>query len=294
MTLVPGLAIAVILVWALGGDLGRIATLRFRRTALLYAAFAGQLVAFGPVRLLGADQVEQVQLATYALLLAFCAANRRVPGVWLVALGIAGNALVIAANGGVMPVEPSAVLASGWTIDAYAHAYPNIAVHAGAPLWFLGDIFAIPRFHGSAALSIGDASIVAGAWLVLQRVARRPTTRSRPELRRNHVLWMAFGCLLVGVLVLGGARHAFVVGAAAGLGASFAPVVLAISGRCTATVRSLASCTLLSLGALGIGGTSASIPTSVLAVALAGLFATICATTALSRPGARAPTSLSR
>jgi hypothetical protein len=82
VTLIPGLAAAVILVWALGGDLRRVGSLQFRATMLLYIALAAQLVAFGPVRLLTHHEVARIQLATYGLLLVFCVANRRIPGLW--------------------------------------------------------------------------------------------------------------------------------------------------------------------------------------------------------------------
>ena len=194
MTLIPGLVAAVLLVWALGGELARVGSLRFRRGTILYAALGAQLVAFGPVRILGERQVERVQLVTYALLLAFCIANRRIPGLWLIALGVLANALVITANGGVMPVDPGAIAASGWGLHDYAAAYPNVAIRAHASLWFLGDIFAMPRFPGSAVLSIGDVSIVAGVWLMLQRATSRSDEPGRrPVPRRGAMGWVAGG-----------------------------------------------------------------------------------------------------
>jgi hypothetical protein len=270
VTLLPGLAAAFLVVWALGGELGRIVTLRFRRTALLYAALAGQLVAFGPVRFLGERQIEQAQLATYALLLAFCVANRRVPGMWLVACGIVANTLVIAVNGGVMPVDPGAIAASGWTIEAYASAYPNVLAHQGAPLWWLGDIFAMPRFHGSAVLSVGDVSIIAGAWLLLQRAAAPPLAVRRFGVGLNHRLLIA-GASLLAALALVGARHAFVDIASGFLGASLAPTVLATCGRRPPAMRCVSVSALLGAGALALSESIGSNPTSALAAATAGL-----------------------
>ena len=228
MTLLPGLAAAVLLVWALGGNLTQIVTIRFRWTALLYAAFAGQLVAFGPVRVLGEAQIKQVQIASYVLLIIFCLANRQLAGIWLVTCGVASNALVIALNGGVMPVEPRAIVASGWTGAEYASAYPNVAAHAGAPLWFLGDVFAMPRFHGSAVLSVGDLLIIAGAWLVLQRATSPAPTRSRGLVSVRTVLALA-ACSLLAICTLALGSHPLVEIAFGIAGATLAPVVLSAS-----------------------------------------------------------------
>jgi hypothetical protein len=272
MTLLPGLAAALLLVWGLGGELGRIATLRFRHTVVLYAAFAGQLVAFGPFRVLAERQIEQVQLATYALLIAFCVANRHVAGIWLVGCGIIANAVVIAANGGVMPVEPAAIAASGWTLNGYESAYPNVAAHGGAPLWFLGDVFAMPRFHGSAVLSMGDLAIIAGAWLVLQRAASPRTANWRNASGRAHGA-LAAVALLLALVAVTNARHVVVVIAFAVLGAALAPDALAVAGSPPPLLRGLTVCMILCGAAVALGGSIESDATSVLAATTAGLLA---------------------
>jgi hypothetical protein len=294
MTLLPGLLFAAVAVWVLGGDLGRATALRFQRTVLLYAAFAGQLFAFGPVRLLSERQVHLAQLATYALLIAFCVVNRRLPGLWVVALGVGCNALVIAANGGVMPVEPSAILGSGWTLDDYASAYPNVAADHGASLWFLGDVFAMPRFPGSAVLSVGDLLIVAGAWVLLQRAASHAGPASVAGSRASRAL-LAVGLagLLVTTLVVIDARYALVAPAAAVLGASLAPIVLATSRRPPPAARCLTACALLGAGALVLAGWTTSGATSALALGVCGLVAALAALTLVARQATRAPARLS-
>ncbi|MDX6567705.1 MAG: diguanylate cyclase [Gaiellales bacterium] len=270
MTLLPGLAAAIVLVWGLGGELGRIATLRFRHTALLYGAFAGQLVAFGPFRVLAERQIEQMQVATYVLLILFCFTNRHVAGIWLVGCGIVANAVVIAVNGGVMPVDPGAIVASGWTVQAYESAYPNVVAHGGAPLWFLGDVFAMPRFHGSAVLSVGDLSIIAGAWLVLQRAASPRTASSRAAGNLGHAVLPTAGVLLA-LLALMSARPVVVVVAFGVLGAALAPAALAVSGRRPPPLRCLSVCLILCASVVALGESIDSISTSVLAATAAGL-----------------------
>jgi hypothetical protein len=293
MTLLPGLAAAILLVWGLGGEIGRVATLRFRRTVLLYGAFAGQLVAFGPVRVLGEQQIEKMQIATYGLLVLFCVANRHVAGTWLVGCGVVANALVIVANGGVMPVDPDAIAASGWTVRAYESAYPNVVAHGGAPLWFLGDVFAMPRFHGSAVLSVGDLGIIAGAWLVLQR-----TASPRLENRRTHgklnVGLPAIAGALVALLSSLSAPQPVIVIAFGVLGVTLAPAALAVSGGPPPPLRCLSACALLCAAAVALGASISSNSTAGLAATSAGLLAGLCALVVATSGHGRSEVGLSR
>jgi hypothetical protein len=288
MTLIPGLVAAVLLVWALGGDPARVASLRFRRGTILYAALGAQLVAFGPVRILGDRQVERVQLVTYGLLLAFCIANRRIPGLWLIALGVLANALVIAANGGAMPVDPGAIAASGWGLHDYATAYPNVAVRAHASLWFLGDVFAMPRFPGSAVLSIGDVSIVAGVWLMLQRVTSQREELGRAPVPRRSAFGLVAGggaALSAGLGLIDGGAALLVAAVAAG--AFLGLVALAVADRLPPPLRCLTVCVLLAIGAVLLAGSTGTLPTAILGTALAGLMtmiAAIAASRLLLRP----------
>lgn len=54
-----------------------------------------------------------ISLGSYALLIVFLAVNRALPGVKLILLGAVLNLVVIAANGGYMPVTPEALERSG-------------------------------------------------------------------------------------------------------------------------------------------------------------------------------------
>jgi hypothetical protein len=281
MTLLPGLAAAVLLVWALGGELTRVASLRFSRLMLLYCALGAQVVAFGPVRILAERQVEGVQIVTYALLLVFCLLNRRVPGFWLITLGVAGNALVITANGGAMPVDPNAIHASGWSAADYAAAYPNVVARAHAPLWFLGDVFAMPRFPGSAVLSIGDLAIIAGACLLLQHIARLRSHAARCPIGRREAAggFAAAGLPLAGLLLID-VRAALLV-AAIGAGALLGVITLAFGQRPPA-VRCLSICSLLALAGLLLAGSTGTLPTAMLGAIVAGLALAIGLATASS------------
>ena len=72
---------------------------------------AGLLLQVASERL-GSPAGVALLLASYALLVAFAAANVALVGMWLVALGIGLNLLTIAVNRG-MPVRPSAMVAAG-------------------------------------------------------------------------------------------------------------------------------------------------------------------------------------
>lgn len=288
MTLLPGLAAALLLAWGLGGSLAQIVTLRFGRTTLLYAAFAGQLVAFGPVRVLAEAQIEQMQIATYGLLILFCLSNRHVAGIWLVTCGVVSNALVISVNGGVMPVQPRAIVASGWTAAEYASAYPNVVAHAGAPLWFLGDVFAMPRFHGSAVLSIGDVLIIAGAWLVVQRATSPASARWRALLGARYGLAL-LASSLVAIIALAVGRHGLVELAFGIAGAALAPAVLQVAPRHPPLMRCVTICTILCIVVVTLSASITSYPTAVLAAATAGLLSGIGTLTVVTRRGGQQP-----
>ena len=185
MTLLPALVIAVVATWALGGQLRRVALLRFRATWLVYGALGLQVVLFSPLGQGHPDGVRHGQLLSYAVLLAFAVRNRHLSGMTLLGLGTLSNAVVIALNGGLMPVDAAALAASGWSLDSFADgAHHNAHLMTEATrLAFLGDIFAVPRFPGAAAISIGDLLLVAGACLLVYRACTPSPTGSGVGMR---------------------------------------------------------------------------------------------------------------
>ena len=152
-----------------GGRLAALADLRLRRPGLAVAAIVLQVAI---VSLLpGGSHVAHVavHIVSYVLLAAFAWANRRLPGVPVIALGGALNFIAIAANGGVMPADPAA-------LASLAHATPhgdfaNSAALAHPKLLFLGDVLATPAsWPVHNVYSVGDVVIVVGV-LVLLHVA---------------------------------------------------------------------------------------------------------------------------
>jgi len=166
-----------------GGGLTRLAELRLRLPGLAVAGIAVQLliVTVAPGGALGGLH-EPLHVLSYALLGGFGWANRRVTGVPVVLAGGALNAVVILANGGVMPADAAVAAA------AANHAAPGEFINStavdGARLAFLGDVVATP---GSLPLqnvySAGDVIIVLGLLIVVHaacHVQKAASSRARP------------------------------------------------------------------------------------------------------------------
>ena len=113
-------------------------------------------------------------LSSQILLLVFCLLNLRLSGIWLLSLGLALNLLVIAANGGFMPISPQTAghLASQEVVQSiplgsrFGSSKDVLLLPANTRLVWLSDRFLLPIGHYQAAFSLGDVVIAAGAfWL---------------------------------------------------------------------------------------------------------------------------------
>ena len=106
---------------------------------------------------------------SYALLLLFAWANRRLPALWLVMAGLVLNILVIGVNGG-MPVSASALETAGARAEGLLDA--GAKHHLMGPddrLTPLGDVIGIPPPIG-AVISIGDVLLYAGVAILVVAV----------------------------------------------------------------------------------------------------------------------------
>jgi hypothetical protein len=179
MILIAAGLVFLLVLTALGGRLSSIADLSVRHLWLAPLAFLIQAyLIFSPGErgggLLSGRSV--VLVFSYALLLVVVWLNRQLAGVKLIALGLLLNFLVIVLNGGFMPITPEALLRTGYDVNApeletgyLVGRSKNVVMEAGkARLWFLSDIFVLPRpFPIPAAFSLGDVVIAAGMFFFL-------------------------------------------------------------------------------------------------------------------------------
>ncbi len=113
-----------------------------------------------------------------ALLLVFAWVNRRQPGMWLLGAGLALNLLVIALNGGFMPISPETLLAIGIQPDHWAVGQrlglskDLVRSISDTHFWFLSDWLLSPAWYPQkGAFSIGDMCAGAGVFWVLWAAA---------------------------------------------------------------------------------------------------------------------------
>lgn len=153
--------------------------IKIRSAGLVIAAFLPQFFAFyySGTRATFPDRwVPVVLIGSQVLLLVFVWRNRRLPGFWLLGLGLLANFLVISLNGGMMPLLPgiaARLIPAGSPLQLIAGQRVGfgkdiLLEKADTRLWFLGDIFLLPAFFNyPLAFSIGDILISAGAFWLL-------------------------------------------------------------------------------------------------------------------------------
>lgn len=164
-----------------GGKLSNLAHLRLRGLSLFMAALTIQWLlvrlSLSGYSLVLAWQAP-IYLSTFALLLIACWLNRQHRPVILCALGIFANALVVALNGGKMPVlqEPLAQILGG---RPPCPADPRFVTHTlvtpETRLVFLADIIYLPPPYPSPGIfSLGDVLLAIGAFLLIQKGMLKP------------------------------------------------------------------------------------------------------------------------
>jgi hypothetical protein len=127
--------------------------------------------------------------ASYVLLLLFAGINIRITGMPLMLVGLALNAAVVIANGG-MPVSRHALEVSGQTevlklLTADEGAKHHLMTSADR-LRPLADVIPIPPPIGQVA-SVGDVFIYAGlAWLIVAVMRGRTGEQAPPEEGRRY------------------------------------------------------------------------------------------------------------
>jgi hypothetical protein len=177
------------------GRLSNLGELEIRASWLLMAALGVQIVVLELIPDAPAPIPATGHVASYGLAAGAVWLNRRLPFLWLIALGGALNAIAIAANDGVMPARAGALATAGLHADP-GH-FANSAAVAHPHLGFLGDVFAVPASWPAAnVFSVGDVLIALGLLAGLHAVCRTvPALRLRiatpwcpdPDVRRRLV-----------------------------------------------------------------------------------------------------------
>jgi hypothetical protein len=163
------IAMVIIVALVRGGSLRNFAAVQLRWLPLVIAGFALQLLIFTPFARspLVAFATLPIYVLSLALLAIWVAGNWRIPGMALIAIGLALNIAVIAANNGHMPVLPEGARLAG-QYEALVADDPRTSKHLlmerdQVQLWLLSDIIVIPHgVPGASVLSIGDLALTLG------------------------------------------------------------------------------------------------------------------------------------
>ncbi|MHB0857425.1 MAG: DUF5317 domain-containing protein [Anaerolineae bacterium] len=188
MILLACLALALLLSWALGGRFVNLAKVSLRWSGLVLVSLALQVFifsAFGQRLVADTFWSGALYALSLALIMVACWVNRRVSGIALLGLGLVLNAVVIYANFGRMPASLAALRMAG-IVESEAAFYAarvtnSVLIGDTTPLWFLGDVMAVPAVVPLAnVFSAGDVLIVAGgSWFVF---ANMRTPRGHPSV----------------------------------------------------------------------------------------------------------------
>jgi hypothetical protein len=180
-----GIAIAIVLVTR--GSLSQLLRLRIQSIWLALLALTIQvvldLVDFPDDRI--DDLGFALLMVSYALLLAFCFVNIRVPAMWIVTLGVALNTIVIGLNQGMPTRDREVTTASGRTVEQPIDRTVKHRPESGDDILpFLGDKIVIPEPIDDV-ISVGDIVIgvgIVGVCYLGSRPRRSARSGRRPRV----------------------------------------------------------------------------------------------------------------
>ena len=154
-----------------GGSLDTLAATHFRFVWVLIAALVVQLGfdIWDPEWLTETGDLV-VLLGSNVAVAVFMLLNRHLPGMWLAAVGLLLNALVIAANQA-MPVSEHALEIAG--LESMPFGVKHEPLGGNTVLPWIADVIPLPGMK--TILSVGDLFLAAGiGWLVYRRTIAEP------------------------------------------------------------------------------------------------------------------------
>lgn len=167
------LLISLLIALARGGQFTALGKLQFRYLGLFFVPLAIQLAIFTPLRSLigGGEAVDRIAyLASMGIAAVALVLNRHIPGAAWIAIGMSLNLLVIAINGGVMPIWPEARQLAGMP-PLTGRSNNGAPFTSETRLPWLADVIPLPSFMPLAnVFSIGDLLIMCGVIILTQRV----------------------------------------------------------------------------------------------------------------------------
>jgi hypothetical protein len=157
-----------------GGRIKNLTQLPLLYNGLAFSAFFIQIIIFSdilPLKVLPPVLIIFFHILSYILLIVFIFLNRRNRSLWIIALGICLNGLVVLLNGGYMPTLPEKL--SNTSMNRFATplqegnaVHNSISMDQNTLLPWLGDIFSLPSWLPlSNVFSIGDILIGLGIFL---------------------------------------------------------------------------------------------------------------------------------
>jgi MFS family permease len=177
-----------------GGSLWRLADVKLHWPGLLFGAvvlrYGTEIALERGLPIVGDLRLPLFALA-FVLLLAGLYQNRALPGLSIVAAGVAANGLVVLINGGWMPVWGQSLVAAGLTTVDLAPAFhqllpPTLDAGFVGRLGFLGDILPVPLPVIRNVASVGDVVMAIGiGWFLFATALRGAAAASRPPTARE-------------------------------------------------------------------------------------------------------------
>jgi hypothetical protein len=187
MLLLYAIAIGLLAGLLTRGRIGNLSTVKIKLWPIALIGLFFQMLLFSsPLAAVVGAWGPSLYVVSTTLVLMALVVNLRQPGFWLITIGALANFAVIVANGGQMPASADAFAAlNGLPVVPTTDFSNSVIAAPGAPLFFLGDVFVLPRpLPFANVFSIGDVLIgLGGAWFIVATMHGRGMRGVTPEQR---------------------------------------------------------------------------------------------------------------